>query len=195
MSSILYYSKLCEHSNKLLYALSRCQLEEKIHYICIDKREKNSNGQINIILDNGEKLLLPGEVQKVPSLLLLNRGNRVLTGNEIMEYLMPSGQQQQLQQQQQLNSEPESFSLNNNMNMSDTFSYYDMTAEDLSAKGNGGMRTINNYYSINQQDKIETPPDDYEPNKVNQNELDKFQKNRDNLIERKKPKQVNFSDN
>ena len=147
MSSILYYSKLCEHCNKLLYTLSRNQVEETIHYICIDKREKLSNGQINIILENGEKLLLPNTVTKVPSLLLLNRGNRVLTGNEILEYLMPPRIKQE---NIVVNNDPEAFSLSCANNMSDNFSFYDMTAEELMAKGNGGLRTINNFYSINQ---------------------------------------------
>lgn len=190
MSSILYYSKLCEHSNKLLYQLSRCQTEEKIHYICIDKREKSANGQILIILENGEKLLLPNEVTKVPSLLLLNRGHRVLTGNEIMEYLMPPVEKTVMK----TNNDPEAFSLNNASSMSDNFSFWDMTPEDLSAKGNGGMRTINNFYGVNQNDQINTPPEDYTPNKVNQNELDKFQESRDNLVQQKVPKKVNFSD-
>jgi hypothetical protein len=192
MSSILYYSKLCEHSNKLLYALSRCQTEEKIHYICIDKREKSQNGQIVIILENGEKLLLPSEVVKVPSLLLLNRGHRVLTGNEIMEYLMPPVEQQVTNQ---VNNDPEAFSLNNASSMSDNFSFWDMSPDDLAAKGDGGMRTINNFYSVSQQDKINTPPDDYTPNKVNQGEVDKFQEGRDTLINKPNlPKKVNFSD-
>ena len=63
------------------------------------------------------------------------------------------------------------------------FSFWDMTPEDLSAKGNGGMRTINNFYGVNQNDQINTPPEDYTPNKVNQNELDKFQESRDNLVQ------------
>ena len=55
------------------------------------------NGEINVILENGEKLLLPNIINKVPSLLLMNRGHRVLTGNEIMDYLIPPVQQNQQQ--------------------------------------------------------------------------------------------------
>merc|ERR1712167_81438 len=126
------------------------------------------------------------------SLLLLNRGHRVLTGNEIMEYLMPPVEQQI---KNKVNNDPEAFSLTNASSMSDNFSFWDMTPDDLAAKGDGGMRTINNFYSVSQQDQINTPPDDYTPNKVNQGELDKFQEGRDTLINKPNPpKKVNFSD-
>ena len=41
-------------------------------------------------MENGQRLLLPPNVTKVPSILLLNRGNRVIDGlNNIYEYLKP----------------------------------------------------------------------------------------------------------
>ena len=48
MSSILYYSKFCEHSNKLLQTLSKTNVQKDIHFICIDKRIKDSNGKMFI---------------------------------------------------------------------------------------------------------------------------------------------------
>jgi hypothetical protein len=185
MSSILYYSKYCEHSSKLLLALSRVQFQEKVHYINIDKREKSPNGEINVILENGEKLLLPNIINKVPSLLLMNRGHRVLTGNEIMDYLIPP-----VQQKQQQNNEPECFSLDSMSSMSDNYSFWDCTPDELSAKGDGGMRNTHNYYTINQSDKIETPPEDYTPNKVGQSDYDIFQQQRDELVKSNMPPQA-----
>ena len=88
MSSILYYSKNCNHCNELLTNLSKTQNREDIHFVCIDKREKNSDGTIEIILDNAQRLLLPPNIKKVPSVLLLNHGNRVLDGlNEFWEFI------------------------------------------------------------------------------------------------------------
>jgi hypothetical protein len=49
MSSILYYSKFCEHSNKLLQTLSKTNVQKDIHFICIDKRVKDSNNKMFIV--------------------------------------------------------------------------------------------------------------------------------------------------
>ena len=76
--------------------------------------------------------------------------------------------------------EPESFSLTDLMGSvkSDNFSFIDMSAEDLSAKGNGGARLMYNYSGLNDQQKIYTPEEDYKPNKVDENELKKYQEQR-----------------
>ena len=72
--------------------------------------------------------------------------------------------------------EPESFSLNDLMGSvkSDNFSFIDMSAEDLSAKGNGGSRLMYNYCGLNESQKIYTPEEDYKPNKVDENEVKKY---------------------
>ena len=72
MSSILYYSKFCEHSNKLLQTLSKTT-QKDIHYICIDKRVKDTNNKMFIVLENGQKIVMPENVNRVPALLLLNQ--------------------------------------------------------------------------------------------------------------------------
>jgi superfamily II DNA or RNA helicase len=58
MSSILYYSKFCEHSNKLLQTLSKTNVQKDIHFICIDKRIKDSNGKMFIVLENEQKIII-----------------------------------------------------------------------------------------------------------------------------------------
>ena len=45
MSTILYYSNYCEHSRKLLQSLSKTDIKKDIHFICIDKRVKDSNNK------------------------------------------------------------------------------------------------------------------------------------------------------
>ena len=86
---IIYYSNYCEHSKKLIQTISQSQIKDDMHFICIDNRRKKPNGVTNIILENGQEILLPPTVTKVPALLLLNRGNRVVFGNEIDNYIQP----------------------------------------------------------------------------------------------------------
>ena len=59
MSSILYYSNFCEHSKKLLQSLSKTNIQKDIHFICIDKRVKDANNKIYIILENNQKIIMP----------------------------------------------------------------------------------------------------------------------------------------
>ena len=80
------------------------------------------------------------------------------------------------------NLEPLAFSVTEMNGMSDNYSYLDMTSEELSAKGNGGTRIIHNFSLLQQNQSIETPNDDYEPNKVNEEELQKFEKQRNQEI-------------
>ena len=56
MSSILYYSKYCEVSKKYLQLLSKSNVQKDVHFICIDKRVKDSNNKTYIILDSYENV-------------------------------------------------------------------------------------------------------------------------------------------
>ena len=76
------------------------------------------------------------------------------------------------------NGEPLAFSLDCVNSMSDTYSYIDMSAEELSAKGSGGLREIHNYDTLTQDQTIATPPDDYEPNKVGTVDIGAIQEER-----------------
>ena len=89
MSTILYYSKFCEHSNKLLQTLSKSGAQKDIHFICIDKRVKDSNNKMFIVLENGQKIIMPENVNRVPALLLLNQNYQVLYGEAILNHLKP----------------------------------------------------------------------------------------------------------
>jgi hypothetical protein len=42
---------------------------------------------------------------------------------------------------------------------SDQFSFLDMDADALAAKGNGGMRQMHNYVDLNYSDRISAPPE------------------------------------
>jgi hypothetical protein len=150
MSYILYYSKYCEVSKKYLQLLSKSNVQKDIHFVCIDKRTKDSNNKTYIILDNGQNIILPDNVTRVPALLLLNQGYNVLYGEQILEFLKPK-QEVEVRKATQNNMEPMAFSFGGGFNdvVSDQYSFLDQGPEDLEAKGNGGMRQMHNYVDLN----------------------------------------------
>ena len=164
MSSILYYSKFCEHSNKLLQTLSKTNVQQDIHFICIDKRVKDSNNKMFIVLENGQKIIMPENVNRVPALLLLNQGYQVLYGESILNHLKPK-QEAAVKKATQNNMEPMAFSFSGGGFgdiVSDSYSFLDQGSEELEAKGNGGMRQMHNYVDLNYSDNITTPADEHE---------------------------------
>jgi len=164
MSSILYYSNFCEHSKKLLQTLSKTQVSKEIHFICIDKREKGADGKIYIVLESGQKIVMPENVTKVPALLLLNNNYQVLYGDNIYNHLKPQ-QEIVVKKATNNNMEPSAFSLSGGGLFgsgvsSDQYSFLDMDSDSLTAKGDGGLRQMHNYVSLNHMDTISTPTDD-----------------------------------
>jgi len=149
MSCILYYSKYCEVSKKYLQLLSKTE-QSDIHFICIDKRVKDSNNKTYIVLENGQKIILPENITRVPALLLLNKGYQVLYGEQILEHLKPR-QEVEVRKATQNNMEPTAFSFGGGFSniVSDQYSFLDQAPEDLEAKGNGGMRQMHNYVDLN----------------------------------------------
>ena len=160
MSSILYYSNFCEHSKKLLQSISKANISKDIHFICIDKRIKDSNNKIYIILENGQKIIMPENVSRVPALLLLNQGYQVLYGEAIVQHLRPK-QEAMVKKATQNNLEPMAFAFGGSGSVaSDQYSFLDMDSDSLSAKGNGGIRQMHNYVDLNYSDNISTPEDE-----------------------------------
>ena len=155
MSYILYYSKYCEVSKKYLQILSKTNVQKDIHFICIDKRTKDANNKTYIILDNGQNIILPDNVTRVPALLLLNQGYNVLYGEKILEFLKPR-QEVEVRKATQNNMEPMAFSFGGGFGdiVSDQYSFLDQAPEDLEAKGNGGMRQMHNYVDLNYSDNV-----------------------------------------
>jgi len=172
MSSILYYSNFCQHSKSLIQAVGRTpEITKDMHFICIDKRVKRGD-KTYIILENGQEIVMPSSVTMVPALLLLNDNHRIIYGQDIMKYFQPR-QQVVTKVATQNNMEPQAFALGGGGygSMSDSFSYFDMNSDDLSAKGSGGMRQMHNFVSLDYADKITTPQDevDYKAPKLSQN--------------------------
>ena len=167
MSSILYYSSYCQNCTKLIKILSKSQIKEDLHFINIDKRKRGGDNAIYVILEKGEEVLLPPQITKVPALLLLNHGNHVLFGEQIYQHLQPK-ENSFSQKATNNNGEPMAFALAGGVMgvSSDAYSYLDQSADDLSAKGNGGMRQLHHYALLNTDQRIEAPPEDYVPDKI-----------------------------
>lgn len=184
MSEILYYSRYCKYSRQLLYVLSKSTFQNQIHFVCIDKRIKKNNSTY-IMLENGDTVLLPPNVQRVPALLLINRGYEVLYGNDILDHYKPSNNHLENQGE----NEPQAFSLSGygcglGDVVSDSFSFLDTPAEEMMAKGNGGLKMLNtmNQTTIDSNYRIETPPEDYTPDTVGQIDLGNIQQQRQGEI-------------
>jgi len=163
MKYILYYSNFCEHCKRLLLFLARQKIcESDISYICVDNR-KEVNNDIYAALTTGKMIMIPKNIKEVPSLVLLNRGNSILVGDNVKSHFTKS-------KKETLLTDPDCFSFNEMSGYSDSFSYLDTSADDLMAKGNGGTRIMHGFVGLDHIDKIETPQDD--ENSVKENQAD-----------------------
>lgn len=173
MSFLLYYSNHCNHSKTLMQHVSKSNIHENIHFVCIDNRKKVGN-KTYIMLENGSELLMPPNINAVPALLVLADFS-IIYGEEIYKKLKPV-EETLVQQATQSYMEPLAFSLGNTCNpygiVSDQYSFVDMDSDELTAKGNGGTRQMHNYLPLNfnqHQQTIDTPKeyDDLKNVKVN----------------------------
>jgi len=179
MSTILYYSNYCDNCSKLLQFISTSNSKKEMHFINIDKRVKKNNGATYVILENGQELLLPPTINKVPALLLLNKGHQVLFGGDINKHL-DSANIIHTNPTVKANGEPMAFSMNNGGFgvASDNYSFLDQDPESLSARGDGGMRQQHHYASLDYNCNIDTPPDTYAPDKIGQVSMEQLEQKR-----------------
>jgi len=116
-----------------------------------------------IVLENGQKIIMPENVNRVPALLLLDQGYQVLYGESILNHLKPK-QEIAIKKATQNNMEPMAFSFGGGGGfgdiVSDSYSFLDQGSDELEAKGNGGIRQMHNYVDLNYSDNITTPADE-----------------------------------
>jgi len=183
MSNILYYSNYCDKCKDILRTIGNSEIKKDIHFICIDKRFRDpQTGGIYVTLENQQKIVLPPQIQKVPAMLLLNEGNKVIFGIEIVDKIKPKNDLVDARATG-FNGEPMAFSLgNDNIGgfgvASDNFSYWDQGSDELLAKGEGGARQMYNYATVNQASNIDTPADTWQPDKVNENSFKEMEDQR-----------------
>jgi hypothetical protein len=185
---ILYYSNYCKHSQKVIQFLAKNNFTNKLNFICIDKRKRDpKTNQTYIELENGKSVILPPNIHNVPSLLLVKQNYRVILGDEIIGLFQPKVEEENNHATQR-EGEPSGYYLpssNSGMNIvSEQFTYYNMTPEELSAKGKGGNRQMYNYVLANDSPPvINTPPDTYRPDKLSNGiSLDTLQQKRNEEI-------------
>ena len=180
----LYYSNYCKHSKNVLEFLSKSGIADKINCICIDKRKLNTNtNQTFIHLDDGKQVLMPPNLSSVPALLLVNQGYCIVLGNDIIKHYEPDVKKQ-LESATFGDGEPSSYTIKSSSGgsniVSEQFTLYDMSPDELSGKGTGGNRQLYDYVPVsNNGAMIQTPPDSYKPDKLsNEVTIDTLQQQR-----------------
>jgi hypothetical protein len=168
---ILYYSNYCKHSQKIIQTLVKANMSDKISFICIDKRTRdNKTNQTYITLETGGKVIMPPNIQSVPSLLVVKHGYKVIVGDEIITHY--HGTLKSVNASHIKNGgEPSAFYLGKSSGgsniMSEQYTMYNLSPDELSAKGIGGKRQLYNYVPVDDNIQfINTPEDNYQADKV-----------------------------
>lgn len=176
---VLYYSNYCKFSRELLSYLTKNNLANKINCICIDNRVRDKNtGQIVVKLENGRVAPLPPNIVRVPSLLLVSKGFSVIFGNAVYQYFEPTRETQQ-NIATGFNGEPVAYSGKTADISSEKFTFYNMSKDELSATGEGGMRQMHNYVPVNAPAaNIPTESDNYKSSRIKSFDLEALEKER-----------------
>lgn len=146
-------------------------MTEKMNFVCVDRRARDpKTQQIHIVLDSGAKVLLPPNVHRVPTLVIISQNYRSVVGEDIYAHLEPLIKRDNNYAVKE-NGEPSGFILGASSGgvniVSETFTFYDTPAEELLAKGSGRMRQMHNYTSARDDGfAIPTPEEKYKPDKV-----------------------------
>jgi hypothetical protein len=179
MSHILYYSNYCDYSKQLIVNLREYKEYNSIHFINIDNRFSKNN-QTYVLLENQQTVLVPSFIDKVPSLLNISN-HQVSFGNDIYKNITKNKEENS----KTIDSDISEFSFGNyksNEVMSDQFSFYDQGSDEMLAKGDGGLRQMHRYVTLDYNDRITTPDEDYESSKIKEDDesvnLSKLQEQR-----------------
>ncbi len=185
---ILYYSNYCVYSKKIIAYVVKENLTNKLNCICIDKRQRDAfTNQTCILMDNGQKIMLPPNVHSVPALLLVNQNYRVVLGDDILPILHPLVKKQRDAAVAHTGGEPMAFSIGTGSManvVSEKYTSYNLTPEELSAKGMSSNRQMSNYVPADHSSfTIPTPPDTYRPDKIGSGvSLDDLQQKRNSDV-------------
>lgn len=166
---VLYYSNNCKHCQKLLAHLAKICVLEKYNFVCIDRRSVDPNTrQITVTLDRGVKTVLPPNVSRVPTLLLVNNKFTAVIGDDIYNYVNAQVKKDPAvinPTVEENGGEPIGYMISQSSGgvniVSETYTMYNAPPEELSAKGIGGTRQMHNYVSANMNGSaIPTPLDE-----------------------------------
>jgi len=155
----LYYSQYCKYSSSILQELNKSGLHQTFNYICIDKRFVKNNITY-ILLPNGQHFPLPPMINRVP-ILLLKPKFEILSGNQILEFIKPQAKTIK-EEKTMIYDEPNPFDLSRDTLRSsgvasDNYSFLDMAPQELAPEGNGGLRQMYSYATVDGESAISTP--------------------------------------
>ena len=178
MKYVLFYSNHCEHSRKILRALSQSAVSKDISFVCIDSRI-TKDGTTYAVLESGKHIPLPNVLSEVPSLLMLEKGNSLVVGDKIMGFISRDNGSVQA------TSDPAAFSFSEMAGLSDGYAYLDVGAEEMLAQGNGGNRIMHSFMGLSDGGSITTPvqTDDRAPTLRNV-DMDQYMTQRANEVPR-----------
>jgi hypothetical protein len=149
MQYVLFYSNRCEHSRKVLSALTRMPASEETSFVCIDSRVTRGK-DVFAVLTSGKEVPLPSSLASVPALLLLDKGNALVVGDQVMQHLARSAPQA-------VSYDPAAFSMSEMSGLSDGYAYLDVSAEEMLAQGGGGERIMHSFAGLQSEHSITTP--------------------------------------
>jgi hypothetical protein len=142
---ILYYSNYCPHSKRIIQQLVKEKdINDRLDFICIDRRTPASEGPVFVVLENGKRVPLPPNIHSVPALLLVKDQYRVIMGEEIVGYLTPAIEK----------------------GRADATGF---DGEPMAASSNGASSLGFVPYGSSAGTFIPTPPETYKPNKIPEN--------------------------
>jgi len=110
--NILYYSRFCPHSNKVIEYLAKNNITSELNCICIDRRTQSETGQVMVQLENGKQEPLPPMIDRVPALLLVKEKYQIRFGGEIIEHYKSKVKQENNEATQGNEGEPLAFQSN-----------------------------------------------------------------------------------
>jgi hypothetical protein len=188
---ILYYSNYCPNSKKVLEYVSKNGLVDHINCICIDRRSVDAQGQIMIHLENGKCVLMPPGIHGVPAMLIVKENYRCIYAQEIIAYLNPMVSRK-ISKETVQNGEPIAtplaFSSGGTNIVSEKFTFYNATPDEYMAKGKGEHRQLYNYVKADHANElsIQTPPDSYRPDKVDEESMQHYQEKRNEEVQQER---------
>jgi SUMO ligase MMS21 Smc5/6 complex component len=187
MTELLFYSTKCNFCAKMLIELRNLK---KIYYVCVDNTVTINNKKY-AVLSNGNHILIIPEITSIPSLLIVQDENspiNIIKGNDIISHLKKS---EELPPTIMEYDAAHMNKRNTNCGIfSDTYSFLDMSTEDQKALGDGGVRQMYNYATIEGNFKIETPEETYVTNTASDTEYEEFKRIRDSDISSSIPKRI-----
>jgi hypothetical protein len=205
---IFYYSNYCKHCQKVVQFIIKHGIVEQISSICIDQRKRDQSNQYYVILENGQRVTLPPNLQSVPAVLCTQRNYTLVTGTDtIMQYLnekynspqhaMPNAMRPMhfadldnphIPNPGERNQEKDPIgydvmSAGPGTITSESYTSYSLQPEELNGFSRSPNRPLYNYMPVDANFVIPTPEDTYRPDKVASNvTIDVLQQQRNHEV-------------